>query len=734
MMRHYHFFCAALFALVVLGSCQRMDETTGRGTKEVRTQFVFNISTLSGNRTKQSALETQATSESTFRGIRDAKLMTLSRSGKDGLILVNDEDADRVYDLSEVVKPGDVSSAKSRRVIEMSLPLGTNTLIFYGRAAKGTTGTDGFSADDCYGRMDAYTVSEEADASVFQLGQRLKNTAGFYATEKLLAGVLTLLMNTNLAGENHVAISGTATPDQNENPYRNSLGVDDYPEIYWSSYVNDSSASPVETTHTLYPLEEKLAHLYRQMTTIRYENNVELRSACGESILRMIQDLWSVINSVRCADPLNAPETVAKFFAEQVHQRLTKYFAATVTGEGTAVTGVSFKNTFIDAFKSDAEQAYWPDGATASRKLTTADYTALESVDIRDFPGSFNLPSGSAFIAFNTTEKCFYYPTVFNTSAMSTSGATYNAENYFYPAELMYFSNSPVRTSSNEHKVSDYPLTSAAWSGTWDAEDWNSQHVESSTRSVAMKYDVDYGVAMLETKVGYKTTALKDNRHAVLKMETPTLPDDEEPDQVINVDGSSFLFTGLVIGGQPVHVGWNFLPKAVNNKYVDGFVYDRAVHPASQLIPATGTSEPNYTIVLDNYKADDDQEPVNVALEFVNRTGHDFYGNCNLIQNGGRFYLIGQLSPTVGPGVTGITWPSDHIVPPYTAEGASQEVTRVFVQDFKTTVTFKMGENSLKYAYLTVPDLRASSLTLGLSVDITWQQGLTYDEVVVGGN
>jgi hypothetical protein len=33
-----------------------------------------------------------------------------------------------------------------------------------------------------------------------------------------------------------------------------------------------------------------------------------------------------------------------------------------------------------------------------------------------------------------------------------------------------------------------------------------------------------------------------------------------------------------------------------------------------------------------------------------------------------------------------------------------------------------------------VPDLRASSLTMGLSVDIEWRSGLTYNEIVIGGN
>ena len=50
---------------------------------------------------------------------------------------------------------------------------------------------------------------------------------------------------------------------------------------------------------------------------------------------------------------------------------------------------------------------------------------------------------------------------------------------------------------------------------------------------------------------------------------------------------------------------------------------------------------------------------------------------------------------------------------------------RVFIQDYTTTANFTI--NSLKNAYVTIPDLRASKLQLGLSVDLTWQSGLTFN-------
>ena len=54
------------------------------------------------------------------------------------------------------------------------------------------------------------------------------------------------------------------------------------------------------------------------------------------------------------------------------------------------------------------------------------------------------------------------------------------------------------------------------------------------------------------------------------------------------------------------------------------------------------------------------------------------------------------------------------------------------MQDYMTTANFWFGENSLKEALLTVPDLRHSTLTLGLSVDMEWSTGITFDDVILG--
>ena len=118
-------------------------------------------------------------------------------------------------------------------------------------------------------------------------------------------------------------------------------------------------------------------------------------------------------------------------------------------------------------------------------------------------------------------------------------------------------------------------------------------------------------------------------------------------------------------------------------------------------------------------------------VDTINRK--DFFGKDNLIPNGDNFYLIGELDPS-GKSISNENWPTYHALPPYNADGTDNHVERVFIQDFMTTANFVIGEWSLQYAYLTVPDLRSSSVTLGLSVDVKWSTGITFDNVVVGGN
>lgn len=738
----------ALTGSTMLTSCSSSDDAAAENnnpnydpdTQTVYAQFVFNVSTGNQATTRQSSSATQATTSETFRGINNAALFTYKLAA-DGKHLAEAAVADKYIDLGTPLASGTITNTNSHRVLEMSLPINTNTMLFYGKAPEGTASsaeaTKGYSAYDLYGHLDDYTLAGGTGANAgkditeanFELGKRMTsdNLAKYNQIKKLLGGVLTCIINTKIAGDDHVAL----TADK----YGVAVATGDYPAVVtWADYANANGKSPVEATHELYALEVKLAEVYKALTTIQTSQG-ELRAGYGTAILHTIEDVWSVINSVQCATPFSKGEAVAKKLAELIHVEINKYFDGTVpmTGDnkGGAVTDVAFKpvSTMVTTFNTDG---LWPTATAGSHPTVDG----IGSEDLSKFPTAYAVPSGAAHYDWDGTKKIFEYVTNYNTSSVGGGGG-FTVESYLYPAELLYFGNSPLRVSGEEHKEPTYPNGVGNWKDNtkWSADWINNSHVVSTTKSVAMRNNINYGSALLKTTVGYKSATLKDNNHAIQKAKDPSIGDTDEPDKEITVDATSFQLVGLVIGGQYKKVGWDFTPKTTGN--TQGYIYDKAIPEGANSIPTYNAtpapSNPNYTLVFDNYKAGEgDQDMVYVALELKNNTGQDFYGKHNLIRNGDSFYLVGKLDPTA------ISWNSlgqlstDHPLPPYNTDGTSKEIVRVFMQDFMTTANFWFNETSLHEALLTVPDLRHSSLTLGLSVDMNWSTGITFDDVILG--
>lgn len=774
----FNYFSAILCAVAVMGlfSCTKPEkgqDVINPDDEGIKTQFVLSISTAPS--TKQSSQTAQAGASDPFRGIEDAFLLTMVQN-ENGKLLAADTDMGKLYDMSDAVTAGTITATNSRRVFEMSFPLKTNTMLFYGRAPQGEA-SGGLSANEIYGHLDQYTITETKGSALFQLGKRLQNSTEwsnkveqFYSMETLLSGILTCIINT------HMFVSdGTHGNIDNGNYHldgtQTSLADGGYPNVSWKDFALSSGKSPVETTHMRYELENKLGRAYTQMTNIQAASG-EIRAGSGEATLRTIQDLWTIVNEVRCAHPFSESEAVAARLATLIHTRMGTYFTASVPNDGGPVTDIQF-NTMSDviaAFANDVNgtKAVWPaEGAASKPSESTLSQmsTLISTLNPANFPQYFDLPRGAAYINFDSSKQIFFYPSSFNTTGMggSTTGPQYNAESYYYPAELLYFGNSPIRATDTEYREVQYPggnnasnVYNGAWTETSSWASWgNGNFVKSSTRSVAMVNEVNYGSALLQTQVKYAATTLLDNNHAIQVARDNTLGDNDEPDKSIIVNENSFKLTGIVIGGVHQNVGWDYLPCKVDvggtMKDIDGFIYDKCIPDAARNIPVTGTSAPNYTLVFDNFKgtldettgiwiADAHQDKVYVALEFLNNTGSDFYGNCNIIRNGGYFYLIGELDPEK-VGLTPAEFPADgasdkmvHRIPPYNEDGTSQKIQRVFIEDYLTKATFTIGANSLKHAYLTTPDLRSSSMTFGLSVDLDWSTGIDFGEVLLGGN
>ena len=361
------------------------------------------------------------------------------------------------------------------------------------------------------------------------------------------------------------------------------------------------------------------------------------------------------------------------------------------------------------------------------------DWNDVISTELANFPvTTFNLPEGAAQLDYTASTNTFAHkhPGV---SLLDKSTST-NPSAYMFPAELMYYCNSGVRTSNKEKSSSSgYPNGVANWDDNtkWDS-DWTGTSVTSSTRATAMTKNVNYGVAMLKTTVQIKegVSTLEDNRAAL---------NPGEDNKTFSPANINFSWTGVIIGGQPASVDWQFL--APTSSTFDKLVYDNRVTglEAGTAVPSTAgsASAANYTILFDNYTTVSTQNKVRVALQFVNN-GDDFWGRDNLIRKGQTFYLVAELDPAK-PGLTAPTWDDYYQIPPLDGSGVSTKTTRVFIQDYMTTANFKLDANasahtsSLQNAYVTIPDLRSSQLSFGLSVDLDWRTGLVFDEVL-GGN
>lgn len=79
-----------------------------------------------------------------------------------------------------------------------------------------------------------------------------------------------------------------------------------------------------------------------------------------------------------------------------------------------------------------------------------------------------------------------------------------------------------------------------------------------------------------------------------------------------------------------------------------------------------------------------------------------------------KFYMVAKLDPTSGTG--NFVQPTPNVS------------NHVFIQDHTTIANLKI--NSLKNAYVNIPDLRSTKLQLGLSVDLEWKKGLIFSATI----
>ena len=332
------------------------------------------------------------------------------------------------------------------------------------------------------------------------------------------------------------------------------------------------------------------------------------------------------------------------------------------------------------------------------RELTDAIKDKCTTTELNTgFPRNIYLPDGAAVLSFNSDSKTFTYEEII--TGVTTGSNLVDHTKITYPSELAYFVSSPVKTSATLSELNQLPDYNA-WLG--KTADWSSygEVVKSNTTLVVLKEPVQYGVACLESKIKCDKPSLEDNAKQIIK---------STANNFLTVPEAGITVTGILVGGQPQGVEWNFEP-ASDAKF-DHTIYDRDMNNGIAA-KTTNYTNSNYTLVLDNKNSSTTnaaQSKVYVTVELENNMG-DFYGAKGLIPKGSKFYLVGVLDPN---GTTA------------TKPSTSENIDRVFVKDHTTVANFII--KNLQNAYNHIPDLRTSKINVGLAVDLSWQKGITFD-------
>ena len=746
MKKVFYLMATALFALVACEQPEPGTPTLEGNADEVETQLVLSVSTGAPS-TRMSADAVQKNNN--FLGITDATMYAydsgyLGSATTPTYTLKTDGTGwKKTYDLGTLYQSNAITAANnktssSNRIMKLMVPNGVNSVVFYGRAINPMPDAkQGYTLrhlNDTLEKVHFHVTRRIGDAS---------EVASYDATARLMIAVINFLMDSNVPAKTEAYMGYTNLP---------AISVKEIGHIYAYRYAHDDDynhAPYMDKMRDLLDLEQVMGAAYYAFSKI---GNKEYRAGNSRSILAMVTGMVQMLAANDSNAPMDSYSANMMRLGDEIERRIKLVFDLNLeTGE---VLGFQSIDNIRTSLGLNSNTAY------------------DHAKDLNNYPyGDFNIPEGAAqFIYthvatsgsyFTAGADEFYYLHP-NAPLVNPKMESFEPRKYIYPAELMYFVNSGLRTSSEEIPDSDFPNGVTPWEDDDNAK-WGSfsNHgtVGPDTRTIAVRDNINYGVALLQTSVQWSADNLimKDNRGAIMGI--------QEGDKSIKASDANFYLRGVLVGGVNPIYDWQYLPtQKFTSEFADesgqtygsydGVIYDDEIVGAGPIPNNTSvkgvsvpTAQDNFTLVYDNYNPAKDrahQDSVYVTLEFVNM-GEPFYGKNNVIPTGGTFYLLGKLEPnftTTGTdsGLFSGTWPSHYQIPPVYGiqgdteavpdgkkPGQSKQIPRVFIQNYVTKVTFKIGENSLKYAFYSIPDMKAAQMSLGLSVDLSWIDGYSFD-------
>ena len=310
----------------------------------------------------------------------------------------------------------------------------------------------------------------------------------------------------------------------------------------------------------------------------------------------------------------------------------------------------------------------------------------------KNFPATNHLPDGAAVVRWDGDK---FVPETQTTTIADIN----NLERFTYPAEIYYYGNSATWVSdtnlSNNFKEKNKWKKATEQDNDAVLSGFTQGPVASNTKTVAMFDPLQYGVGQLKVQLKPTASPLKDSKN-----------------NDVTIGANQFKLTGIIVGGQ-LPVGFDFRPETVYLVYSEAdmrFIYDSQVNTNgttdTPFYLSTSANE-NYiqTLVLQSYTG----RSLKLVLEFENNSGQDFSGYNGTVYRGTKFYLVGEVVPTI-------------------EENPNEYQNRVFTQDHITTISVTVG--SLAKAYNVLPNLMSPRLEMGLELTPKWVQAETTDVIL----
>lgn len=408
-------------------------------------------------------------------------------------------------------------------------------------------------------------------------------------------------------------------------------------------------------------------------------------SAKGQALLDLLNDLMSTTVSV--AAPNDKWSTTEDIYLNEAYQRMTQLKALSSEHVQIMLAAINRIINYEPPYPYDNHAVELGAAITAKiagycREAPAADAATISLKDeYLGFPDDLHLPTGSARVEWDEEQGKFVVP---DTHAYGANITVSALSDYVYPMNLQYQIFSDILASDNLVVNSEEnPGTTQQY------EDWvdlidngyqgASKSVQITTQSVAMVKQVEYAVGRMALRVRMASRYVNDAKN-----------------QVVDALGA-FTLKGYLVGGQR-EVDYNFQPVTGSKTYA---IYDSYMTGSTQTVKPGDWTEPSYILGLGT----ESNQKVNLALELVNN-GNDFYGADGVIAHGATFYVVAELDPS--------------------QEGTT-DLSKIFDRDYATQVNLTI--KSLATATYGLPCLDIPILTVAVSVNLSWEEGLWFDDI-----